>query len=86
MLKKTIMGLGFAALLASPALAQSYDPDLGTGNVMTPPSAVYNAPAGIGTPEATVGTAGGPFAYAPQRLHTPRVRHRTQRQEDEQER
>src|SRR5262245_36315430 len=32
-MKKFIAALALATVLASPALAQSYDPDLGTGNI-----------------------------------------------------
>lgn len=37
-MKKIIIGTALAALMASPALAQAYNPSYGTGNVMpTPP-------------------------------------------------
>ena len=55
MLKKLIMGAGLAALIASPALAQAYNPEWGTGNVINLPAA-----------EATNGAVGiGANAYAP---------------------
>ena len=55
-MKKFIIGAGLAALLATPALAQSYNPGYGTGNSLaTPPSWSANA-----------GTTGA-YAYAPSR-------------------
>jgi hypothetical protein len=35
-MKKFIIGAAFATLLASPAFAQSYNPEDGTGNVSSP--------------------------------------------------
>jgi len=32
-MKKTIAALAFATMIASPAFAQSYNPDVGTGNI-----------------------------------------------------
>jgi opacity protein-like surface antigen len=58
-MKKFIIGVGLAALLATPALAQSYDPDYGTGNTNPmPPSYSANAD--------TTGATGA-YAYAPSR-------------------
>jgi opacity protein-like surface antigen len=53
-MKKLIFGAGLAALLATPALAQSYNPSYGTGNSMPTPPAWAN-----------VGAGGNAFAYAP---------------------
>jgi len=54
-MKKLVIGAALAMLIASPVFAQSYDPDLGTGNVLNVPAA------GAGTHA---------FAYAPtQRLN-----------------
>jgi hypothetical protein len=33
-MKVLVAAVAFAALVASPALAQSYDPDVGTGNIV----------------------------------------------------
>jgi hypothetical protein len=35
-MKMLIVGLAVATLLAAPASAQSYDPDIGTGNIAPP--------------------------------------------------
>jgi hypothetical protein len=43
-MKKMLITAGLATLVASPALAQSYDPDLGTGNILensTTSSGIY---------------------------------------------
>ncbi len=37
-MKKLILGLALATALATPVLAQSFDPDYGTGNVSAAPS------------------------------------------------
>jgi len=55
-MKKLLMGAAFVALLASPAFAQSYNPDYGTGNV-------FNVPAAEAV--GVTGSVGGPYAYAP---------------------
>jgi hypothetical protein len=65
-MKKLIAALALATLLASPAFAQSYDPDLGTGNIArieTPASsaAAHGAyahvrPGTTARPQARVGT------------------------------
>jgi hypothetical protein len=58
---KTYFGLAaLAALLASPALAQSYDPEYGTGNAVQPP-VPYSAD-------------NGAMAYAPARTRSSRTR------------
>lgn len=38
-MKKILLSVAVTALLGAPALAQSYDPDLGTGNIAAPPAA-----------------------------------------------
>ncbi len=43
-MKKLLMAASFLALLASPALAQSYNPNAGSGNLVPPPGAVYGGP------------------------------------------
>lgn len=40
-MKKLLMGTALVALLASPAFAQSYDPGMGTGNIVPPPGGVF---------------------------------------------
>ena len=61
-MKRFIIGAGLAALLATPALAQSYNPGYGTGNTFSaPPSWSANA--------ATTG-ASGAYAYAPRSLRS----------------
>ncbi len=49
-MKKLIIGVAFATLLASPALAQGY-PNIGSGDVVAPP--------------AVFAPAAQPYAYAP---------------------
>jgi hypothetical protein len=39
MLKKIMIGAAFAAMISAPAVAQSYNPAMGTGNVTAPPQA-----------------------------------------------
>jgi opacity protein-like surface antigen len=72
MLKKLIMGAALATLLASPALAQSYVPEYGTGNIINLPAAeATNGAVGIGA--NAWGPASGAtsaYAYVPR---TPRV-------------
>lgn len=60
-MKKLLMGAAFVALLASPAFAQSYDPDYGTGNVLNVPAA-----------EAAGGNGFSSYAYAPAPQHLSR--------------
>jgi hypothetical protein len=42
MLNKLMMGTALAVLLASPAVAQSFDPAAGTGNIVRNPSVRYS--------------------------------------------
>ena len=42
-MKKLITAAAFATVLVSPALAQSYDPDVGSGNIV-PPAYAHAAP------------------------------------------
>lgn len=60
MLKKLMIGAAFAAMLTAPALAQTYDPEVGTGNVSAGPNG-----GGLGAPTGTAGQFGGPYAYEP---------------------
>ena len=57
-MKKFMIGAGLAALLATPALAQSYNPEYGTGNAMPTP------------PAWSANVGGGAFAYAPRALRS----------------
>jgi hypothetical protein len=43
-MKKLIIAASFATLLASPAFAQSYDPNVGSGNVIPPASGFASNP------------------------------------------
>jgi len=65
-MKKLILGATLAALLAAPALAQSYDPAYGTGNATPMPPSW----------EAQTGAADwlGSLAYAPPRAGFSRLR------------
>jgi hypothetical protein len=40
-MKKFLMTLAVLTVMATPAFAQSYDPDLGTGNVNPPLASIY---------------------------------------------
>jgi opacity protein-like surface antigen len=59
-MKKLIIGAAFAVLLASPAFAQAYDPNIGSGNIVSSPGDFASAP------------AFGAYAYAP--AHGQRLR------------
>ena len=68
MTKILLATVTFVVALASPALAQSFDPDLGSGNI-TPPAATYSPgysqPAPAAAPYFTAPVYGGGFgAYA----------------------
>jgi hypothetical protein len=43
-MKRLIAAVALAAVVASPAFAQSYDPDLGTGNIDVSPAYAQTAP------------------------------------------
>jgi len=58
-MKKIIMLMGFATLLASPAFAQSYCAGFGTGNIVSEGGAAGSA----------TDSAMGAFAYAPSPSH-----------------
>ncbi len=61
-MKKLILGAGLAALLATPALAQSYNPGYGTGNsIPTPP---------VWAAQVNHGAAANAFASAPRSLRS----------------
>ena len=63
-MKKAIMLAGFAALLASPALAQAPAGVYGSGNIVFPGNPAAAAAAGAYSAPGA-GTAGGAFAYEP---------------------
>jgi hypothetical protein len=75
MLKKLVMGAALAALLGTAALAQSYDPDEGGGNINPPFASLQGQQ-----------TSNGAYAYVPPRMHNTRVVHNRQRQQNQQER
>jgi opacity protein-like surface antigen len=64
-MKKLLMGAALVALLASPALAQSYNPNLGSGNIVPEPGGAYNTPTGDAN-------WGSDDAYAPSRSRAER--------------
>ena len=72
MLKKLVMGAALAALLGTTALAQSYDPDEGGGNINPPIASLQGQQA----PHPD-----NAFAYVPQRVHSARAMHNWQRQQ-----
>jgi hypothetical protein len=75
MLKKLIVALGLATLLAAPAFAQSYTATYGTGNVINLPLAEKsNGAQGFGPDAFAAAPAAGSsaYAYAPKRKHAPR--------------
>ena len=75
MLKKIVLALGLATLLAAPAFAQSYTPGYGTGNVIDQSVAEQtNGAEGIGANAfaAAPATGSSAYAYAPRREHAPR--------------
>jgi hypothetical protein len=43
-MKTLLIGAALVATLATPALAQSFDPDLGAGNVNPPLASLYGGP------------------------------------------
>ena len=60
-MKKLILGATVAMLLAAPALAQSYDPQYGTGNTFNEPARELAGGFGAG---GVTGSIGGAQAYA----------------------
>jgi hypothetical protein len=63
-MKKLILGAALAGLLAAPALAQSYDPDYGTGNTMAMPQAWQGQTTGSAFAPATMDRLRGIRAQA----------------------
>jgi len=74
-MKKILLSAAIAMLFASPAVAQSYNPDFGTGNVINLPALEHGG--GFGYSE--------PYAYEPAPAHVRRefrgrhVRHHLRR-------
>lgn len=62
-MKKLLLSAAFAAVLATPAFAQSYNPDFGTGNVNPPVASLHS------------NEAGSAFAYEPRTTYRRAVRH-----------
>jgi hypothetical protein len=71
MLKKIMLGAAVAALLASSAMAQSYDPSAGTGNIVKNPS---HPPSGPVMPGTFGHLYANDFASAPPPAHHHHVR------------
>lgn len=76
-MKKIILSAAVAMLLASPAFAQSYSGEYGTGNVINQPALEHGGPAWQGEFQGGFhagsqggfhgGPQGGPYAYEPPR-------------------
>ena len=62
-MKKLLIGAALAAMLASPAFAQAYDPDFPSGNLVPAPGALLYGNQG-----------GDAFAYAPTHSQMRRLR------------
>jgi hypothetical protein len=67
-MKKLLIGTAFVAMLATPALAQSYDPNFGTGNVNPAANSLYGGQSydseGLAE-QGSLSRGPGPYAYAP---------------------
>jgi hypothetical protein len=74
MIKKFVIGAALAALLGTAAIAQSYDPDEGSGNINPPVASLQGQQA-----------PNDAYAFAPQRMRTTRAVHNRQRQQDQQD-
>ena len=67
-MKTLLIGVALIAMLATPALAQSFDPDLGTGNVNPPLASLYGGQRYDSHDLVAQGTASrgtGPYAQVP---------------------
>jgi hypothetical protein len=67
-MKTLLIGAALVAMLATPALAQSFDPDLGTGNVNPPLASLYGGQRYDSQGLVAQGTASrgtGPYAQVP---------------------
>jgi hypothetical protein len=67
-MKKLLIGTAFLTMLATPALAQSFDPDFGTGNANPALHSLYGGQRydaeGLTSPRH-LSAGGGPYAYEP---------------------
>lgn len=72
MLKKIMLGAAVAGLMASSAMAQSYDPSVGSGNIVKNPS---HPPSGPVMPGTIGHLYANDFAYAPPAAHHHHMRH-----------
>jgi len=79
MLRKIVRGLVVAALFASPALAQSYNPSVGSGNLVPP---ITYGPDG----QSAQSGASDAYAYEPAPQPTPRARHHMVRPRSQEQR
>lgn len=66
-MKKLIIGVAFAAMLASPAFAQSYSHDFGTGNTIDVPALEH------GGSSTVLGALDHTFAYQPSQARAHRA-------------
>ena len=66
-MKKLALIAALATMFASQAFAQSYDPDLGTGNVLNMPAAEGQFDVGRSA-NATDSYGTSPYAYAPRHV------------------
>jgi hypothetical protein len=68
-MRTLVIGAALATLIAAPAFAQAYDPNLGSGNLVFPPGAANRA-APVVPPRATDNVSpasADSYAYAPDR-------------------
>jgi hypothetical protein len=67
-MKKLLIGTAFVAMLATPALAQSYNPDYGTGNINPAANSLYGGQSydseGL-TEQRDLSRGRDAYAYAP---------------------
>ncbi len=66
MLKRIVIGLMAVGLLAAPALAQRYDPDAGSGNIVQGPG---GAPVTASTPPYVGQRSGRAYDYDQYTIH-----------------
>jgi hypothetical protein len=71
-MSRIVASLAIATVIASPAFAQSYDPSVGSGNIVSSP---YRS-----SPTPPNGTLQHVYAQFPRAVHSPRA-HTTSRRE-----
>ncbi len=82
MLKKLMIGAALAAMIGAPAMAQSYDPSIGSGNIVRGHGHMYS---GSTVPSDSYGYStydrgsGGAYAFAPAHDHGHYGHHRAHR-------